>query len=230
MTIQSPKLRVVVAIFSLLLPWTLRRIFLQLILGYQLHPSSKIGLSLVMPGMLVMKANSKIGDFNICKSLDTLMLEKSASIGRFNLITGYSTSTVSSRSFIHEPDRESVLLVKRHAAISNRHLIDCTNKITLGQYSILAGYSSQLFTHSVNLKESVQASHSIEIGDYCFVGSCSVILPGSKLPDYSVLGAKGLLSKKYLQTYYLYAGVPARPIKPLPEDLGYFNRRSGYIY
>ena len=70
----------------------------------------------------------------------------------------------------------------------------------------------------------------IRIGDYCFVGTNSVILGGSNLPDYSVLGAKSLLNKKCEVPYSLYAGVPALTIKDLDKNAKYFQRIDGFIY
>ncbi|MBT9314581.1 acyltransferase [Leptothoe spongobia] len=227
MTVESQKKRLLIFAVSSILPWFLRRIFLEKFLGYKLHPSSRIGLSVVIPKMLTMEANAKIGDFTVCKSLDLLVMEEKSSIGRFNLVTGHPKS--SSKSFVNEPARESSLVLKPYSAVTHRHLLDCTNKVTLGQYSILAGYASQLLTHSIDLEKCVQASQGIEIGDYCLIGSCSVLLPGSQLPDFSVLGAKALLNKKYSDSYHLYAGVPAKPVKVLSEELAYFTRKEGYI-
>jgi hypothetical protein len=45
-----------------------------------------------------------------------------------------------------------------------------------------------------------------------------------------VLGAKSLLNKAYSEPLHLYAGVPARPIKPLPADWKYFQRTDQFVY
>ncbi len=79
-----------------------------------------------------------------------------------------------------------------------------------------------------DIKENRQTSRPISIGDYCFVGSNSVLLGGAALLNYWVLGAKLLLNKSYTQTYRLYGGVPAR-VQFLSPDCGYFNRRQGFV-
>jgi len=55
------------------------------------------------------------------------------------------------------------------------------------------------------------------------------LLGGSALPDFCILGAKSLLNKNFTDTYQLYGGVPARPIKPLSRDCKYFQRTEGLV-
>jgi hypothetical protein len=50
-------------------------------------------------------------------------------------------------------------------------------------------------SHSIDLHECRQSSKPFAIGEYCFVGTGCVILAGSELPDYSVLGASSLLNR-----------------------------------
>ncbi len=57
-----------------------------------------------------------------------------------------------------------------------------------------------------------------------------MLLVGSALPDYSVLGAKSLLNRAQTERYFLYGGVPAKPFKALPETHGYFLRKTGFVY
>jgi acetyltransferase-like isoleucine patch superfamily enzyme len=79
------------------------------------------------------------------------------------------------------------------------------------------------------LRESQQGARPIKIGDYCFMGTACVILGGAELPNFSVLGACSLLNKALTQTYTLYGGTPARPIRSLPTDYKYFCREIGFV-
>jgi hypothetical protein len=45
-----------------------------------------------------------------------------------------------------------------------------------------------------------------------------------------VLGAKALLNRSYEAPFTLYAGVPAKPIKQLPETWEYFRRPEGFVW
>jgi acetyltransferase-like isoleucine patch superfamily enzyme len=77
--------------------------------------------------------------------------------------------------------------------------------------------------------DNKQACYPIIIGDYTFVGTNVVVLGGSTLPDYTILGAKSLLNKSYNEEWKLYAGVPARPIAKVPKTAQYFSRTEGFV-
>ena len=72
----------VVYIFSLLLPWPLRRRLLEKYFGYDLHPTSRIGLAWVRPNRLILESNSRIGHLTVCKGLDLLWLKENSILGR----------------------------------------------------------------------------------------------------------------------------------------------------
>jgi len=212
---------------SLLLPWPLRRRLLSLVFGYRLHPTSRIGLAWIFPKQLSMDAHSQIGHLTLCKGLDLLQLGPYASIGRGNWITGFPAG--SSKHFVHQDNRRPRLLIGEHASITHRHLIDCTDTVSIGDFSTFAGFRSQILTHSIDIETCCQTSAPVSIGKYCFLGTDCVVLGGSLLPDNSVLGAKSLLNKQYHEEYWLYAGVPAKPVKRLANDLAYFSRPVGFV-
>ncbi len=218
-----------IAILSVFLPWPLRRRILGLFLGYELHPTSRIGFSLIFPSRLRMGPRSTIGHFNVCKGLDLLEMGESALIGRLNWITGFPSPSNAGEHFHHETDRRSELICAQSSAITSRHLIDCTNSITIGEFAILGGFRCQLLTHSIEILEGRQGSAPIRVGAYCFVSTNCVLLGGTCLPDHSVLSASSLLNKPMHEQYMLYGGVPARPIKQLARESRYFNREAGYI-
>jgi len=109
-------------------------------------------------------------------------------------------------------------------------LIDCTARVRIGAFATVAGFRSQLITHSIDLEAGRQSSEPIDIGEYCFVGTDSVILGGSVLPHHSVLGAKSLLNKKWEAPFHLYAGIPAEPLKELSQEMKYFRRTEGFVW
>jgi acetyltransferase-like isoleucine patch superfamily enzyme len=212
---------------SLLLPWEARRRFLERQFGYTIHPMSRIGFSWILPQRLIVEEHATIGHLTLCKNIALLHLKAHASIGNGNWITGFPLGN--SRHFAQESDRQPRLIVGEHSAITHRHLIDCTNSVTIGKFTTFAGYGSQILTHSIDLAQNRQASAPVRVGDYCFVGTNSVLLSGSALPDYCVLGAKSLLNKSFTDTHQLYAGVPARGVQSLSADLAYFRRTEGFV-
>jgi acetyltransferase-like isoleucine patch superfamily enzyme len=214
-------------LLSALLPWRVRRSFLEKQFGYQIHPSCRIGLAWIFPDSLIMEEGSRIDHLTICKNIALLHLKAHAFIGRGNWITGFPLGP--SPHFAAETDRQPQLVLGAHAAITHRHFIDCTNSVTIGDFSTFAGFQSQIMTHSVDIERNRQSSLPVRIGKYCFVGTNSVLLGGSALPDFSVLGAKSLLNKAFEESYQLYGGVPAEPLKKLSPDCKYFLRSEGYV-
>ena len=206
----------------------MRRSFLEKQFGYQIHPSCRIGFSWIFPTRLIMEEGSQIGTLTVCKNIALLHLKAHASIGNGNWITGFPLGP--SPHFAHEQDRQPQLIVGEHAAITHRHLIDCTNSVVIGKFTTLAGFQSQILTHSIDLEKNRQSSAPVRIGDYCFVGTNCVLLAGSALPDFCVLGAKSLLNKAFTESHQLYGGVPARPIEKLSPDFEYFRRTEGFVF
>jgi acetyltransferase-like isoleucine patch superfamily enzyme len=221
-------MKTLLGLVSLLLPWGLRRSFLEKQFGYSIHPSSRIGFAWIFPRRLIMEEGSRIGHLTLCKNIDLLHLGAHAIVGQLNWITGFPSGP--SRHFAHQPDRRPELIVENHAGISSRHLIDCTARIRIGAFATIGGFRSQLLTHSIDFAAGRQTAEPIDIGEYSFTGTNCVLLGGSALPHHSVLGAQSLLNKKWDEPYRLYAGVPAQPLKELSADLGYFRRTEGFVW
>jgi acetyltransferase-like isoleucine patch superfamily enzyme len=223
-------MKTLLQLLALLLPWPLRRRVLVAACGFRIHPASRIGLAWVAPGRLILEEGASIGHFTVCKGLDLVHLGAHASIGRGNWITGLSAhAAVAGEHFAHQPGRVSALILGAHAAITHRHLIDCTDCVTLGARTTFAGFRSQILTHSIDLARNRQHAAPVTIGAACFVGTGVIILAGSVLPDCSVLGAGSLLNKAHEETHRLYAGVPARSLSALDPSLAYFHRTTGFV-
>jgi len=221
-------MKMVLSVSLLLLPWRLRRLAMIFLFGYRIHPSARIGLSVICPDHLEMAERSRIGSCTMCKGLELLELGEHASIGNLNWITAFPAD--GKGYFSADSGRRPGLVVGDHAAITTRHYIDCTNALHVGSFATVAGLHSQILTHSIDIYQNRQSSQPITIGAYCFVGTGSIILGGSVLPDYSVLGAGSVLNKAFTESHYLYAGIPARPVKPLSKEAQYFQRATGHVY
>ena len=175
-----------------------------------------------------MDAGARIGNLTLCKGISLLKMSENSSIGNLNWITGFPADDHS--FFTADVGRRPELILGAHAAVTTRHFIDCTNSVRIGKFTTFAGARSQMLTHSIDLFESRQSSKPITIGEYCFVGTGCVLLSGSALPDYSVLGASSVLNKNYTDPYFLYAGNPAKPVKQLPREMAYFTRPTGFVH
>lgn len=221
-------MRTALAALTVLLPWRLRRVVLQRAFGYRIHPTCRIGFSVVFPQRLVMEEHAWIGHLTVCRDIDLLHLGPRSAIGTLNFITGQPSGS-SLPHYHDQPERRPELLLGRHSAITTRHYVDCSDRVRIGDFSVVAGVGSQFLTHSIDVLAGRQRAEPISIGSYCYVGTRCVALGGSRLPDNCVLGAMSLLNGALIDTHHLYAGVPARPIKSIPTDASFFRRVSGVV-
>ncbi|MCK1550847.1 acyltransferase [Bradyrhizobium sp. 177] len=215
-------MKLLASLLILLLPWRLRRLVLQSLFGYEIDPQATVGFSIILAKKVVLRDRSRIGHLTFVKGLDELSLGRSGRLGNLNWITGYSSSNEST-------GRYSALFIGDHAAVTHRHLLDCADRISIGNYSTVAGWNTQFITHSIDLRVSRQTSMPIRVGKYCFVGSRSLLLKGAELPDYSILGAGAVLTEKLTEEFCIYGGVPARKVGVARDDLEYFRREVGFV-
>ncbi len=219
--------RLLISALTACLPWPLRRWVLNTFYGYKIHRTARLGFCFPVPKHLIMEEFSYIGHLTACVHLDLVHLKAHATIGRGNWITGFPEGGAD--HFAHQAERHAELILCEHAAITNRHLIDCTDRVTIGRYSTFAGFRSQILAHSIDIEQGRQSAQPVTIGDYCFVGTDCVLLGGSLLPSYSVLAAKSLLNKARGEETTLSGGVPAHGRRTLPKDFRYFTRTTGHV-
>jgi acetyltransferase-like isoleucine patch superfamily enzyme len=222
------RFRLAFQILILVLPWPARRFLLNLLFGFRFHRTARIGLSVVASCKLEMSEASRIGSFNMIKGLDELKLSHSSRIGNFNWITAAPKNC--KHHYKNNPSRAPELILQSHSAITSMHIIDCSDRVTVGEFSTLAGWGTQIITHSIDLLLSEQTTSPVNIGKYCFIGSRAILLKGSALPDRSVLSAGSVLATPETEEDSLYSGVRAAPVKKLSEHLLYFHRTSGFVY
>ncbi|MBU4181726.1 MAG: acyltransferase [Gammaproteobacteria bacterium] len=222
------KALLLVQVLLFILPWPIRKMAQSNVFGFSLGKGAKIGFSIISSKSVFLGANAKIGHLCVINGLDSLNLDKYAFIGNLNWISGFPNGT-NSPHYKDEIDRSAALTIGEHSAITSRHLIDCTGGVFIGRFSTFAGFRSQILTHSIDIPSSRQRSKPVKVGDYCFIGTTCVLLPGSTLPNYSVLAAHSLLLKGHVLEYMLYAGSPAKSIKKLDVNSLYFSRKSGFV-
>src|SRR5690606_27589870 len=190
--------KIIAQILLFILPWPLRRRVLNAAFGYDIAPTARIGLSVIVVKSCRMADGAFIGHLTMVKGLRRLDIDSHGRLGKLNWVTGLPLAD--KRHFRDEPDRDPSLLIGPHAAITNRHIIDCTNTVTLGAYSTLGGFCSQILTHSIDFRDNRQSSRPVSIGQYCFVGTGAILLKGAVLPDRSILAAGAVLARAMTET------------------------------
>ena len=218
-------MKLFIYLILMLFPWCLRRRLLSWIFGYKIDKTARIGFSIIMPKRLEMSARTKIGHLCICKNIDRLFMGEDSGIGSFHLITGIPTSN--KNHFQHIKDRKCEMVLGRCVGIPSRKFFDCNGGIYIGDYTTVAGQWTQFLTHSVDIYNARQDAKPISIGKYCFIGTGCILMPGSSLPNYSVLGAGAVLNKQMSEEGAVYAGVPAEIKKKVKiEEVLWMNRNT----
>lgn len=209
------------------LPNAIKKWVMNRFCGSNIHPSACIGFSFIRVRKLVMGEGARIGHFTLVRNLELFELQEKASVGNFNQFTAMPLgSTV---HFTEEKDRYPSLVLGAHSAIVSRHYFDCNNAIDIGHHTIVAGRNTLFYTHGININLNCQQTQPIKIGSYCMLGAATVVLKGAVLPDYSVLAANSTLSKAHEETFSIYSGVPAVPVKNLDKSAKYFHREEGFV-
>ena len=209
------------------LPWKIKRWVLTRFFQYELHPTAYIGYSFIFPKVLKMGEGAKIDHLTTAHKLHAIEMGPHSFMGRFNWITGLPLEE--RHRCAHQANRMPRLRLGEHAAITYRHLIICTDEVSLGAFSIIGGFRSQIITHAADLETNRVGSAPVTIGDYSLIGSGCILLAGSSVPERCVVGAASLLNKALPDTETMYAGVPAVARKKLDKNLGFFTRKVGWI-
>lgn len=213
---------VVYLLLALLVPNIGRRYLARWLLGAQVDDSATVGVSLIDARHVELGPSSSIGHFSVIRNLDALYLGENARIGTFNWIFGARAT----QHFAARPTRKSALVLDEGASITSRHLLDCTDQITIGAFSTVAGFRSQILTHSIDVVQNEQDCEPVTIGPYSFIGTGAVLLKGSQFPAKSVLAAGSVYHGAEREEYWIYSGVPAKPVKQLPENAEYMRRNA----
>jgi acetyltransferase-like isoleucine patch superfamily enzyme len=217
------KFRTALAFLLPVLPTRLRLGLGRLVLGWEIHPTAFVGRSVVIADEVVLGPGAWIGHANMIKGLSELRLEDDAIIGTLNWISGPPTG---SGAFPWSPRRHPALLLARGATVTTRHIVDCSDTVTLDELAALAGIRSTVFTHSIDLVRNQQRTGRVTLGERAAVLSNSVVLPGTAVPARSIVSAGSVVNTVLVTEGVLYRGNPAVEVRDLPDSLAFLNRTS----
>lgn len=221
------KVTILLTVFSIFLPNSIKIRLYNRFLGHCIDKTAYIGFSFIWVRKIIMKEHSRIGHFNFITNLEMLKLGQFSSIRNFNRASALPLN--STKHFKDVLDRYPSLFLGKHTSVVNRNFFDCNSKIEIGDFSLIAGQGCIFYTHGINIENNRQETAPIKIGDYCMIGSRSILIKGSTLPSFSLLGANSTLHKKYKDSYWLYSGVPALPVKQLDTKSAFFTRKIGRV-
>jgi Acetyltransferase (isoleucine patch superfamily) len=226
--------RLISAFLVAALPYWLK-IFIYRRLGYHIGNNVRIGLSpIVRVPSCAIRDNTRIGHFNIFIDIKSLIIEDHVQIGFMNIIRGGSSvrigrySTVLRKNVLNsipEPDAVNPttpeLVLGAGTVVTTGHWLDFTDRITIGDHTIIGGRNSSLWTHNRH------RTRSITVGHHCYLGSEIRIAPGTEVSDCSIVSLGSVLLKSIQKPRCLIAGNPAEIVRPLrPRDLFLVTRKT----
>lgn len=193
--------------------------------GWSIHPTARVGPCILRRvSMVELGPNAQIAGGSIYQNLRLLRLAEHAAIGRWNTVTGprefFESDAVGIGSF---------LCLGKHARVSLRHYLSCAGGIRVGAFTSIGGVRSTIFSHQVDFQEATQIRRGVEIGSYSLITSDCRLAPGAKVPDRCVIGMGSTVIGSLKDSGWLYSGNPAKAIRELSAESGYFKRSHGFI-
>lgn len=223
----------IISLFIILFPSFLVVMFLKLV-GCRIGKQCRFGFSWVAVNEIEMADKSSIGHFNIIR-IDRLKLGESAYIGRLNVVNGPLVVELANKAAIGNSNKivrgrfgsvtygVASLKLGELTKITSKHHLDCTQSIALGDFSILAGIGSQIWSHGY-IHEMQGAGRyridgSVEIGDNVYIGSGCIISMGVRIASGVIVGAGVTVARSLIEPgLYVSAAMRQLP-RPLDPDV-----------
>lgn len=219
------RLRLLTLVVLAILPGPLKRLGYRVIFGYRIGRGARIGLALLDCRQLTIGENARIGHGTVFWQCGEVAIGREVVIGVFNLFRGGKLIRIGDYGMllrfnvinaIIEPDfairPDSSFILGPGSVITAEHRIDFTDRVEIGQGTILGGRNSSIWTHNRRHGSGVM------IGDHCYVGSEIRMAPGSAIPARCIVGLGAVVTSRLESAEQLIAGVPARPLRPLSEQ------------
>lgn len=216
MTISSRKVRTLLAALAAVLPRRLRRFVHVRLLGYRIDPTASVGHAFIDVDRANIGAHATIGHLNAIRGLEDLHMGAHAHIAHLNWVNAVRRD----KGFFEGVDRHLALVLGYNAGITVMHFVDCCARVTLEDRAVIAGYWTQVMTHSFDYRTNRQTAKPITIGERSVVTTRCTVLPGVKVADRCIVAAGSVVHGSLRKPGFLYAGSPARPLKELgPVEL-----------
>lgn len=125
---------------------------------------------------------------------------------------------------IFEFGHNSNFVIEGNTTLSYGVLISCRDRIKIGREVQIGEYTSiRDSTHnytdnSIPIKMGQDILNEIEIGDDVWIGRGCIVMPGTIIENRVIVGANSVVKGK-LSSNWIYAGVPAKPIKKISSSI-----------
>lgn len=102
------------------------------------------------------------------------------------------------------------------------YLVEIGNDVTISAGTLLITHDNSVIKCEI---DATDYFGRIKIGDHCFIGMNSIILPGVELGERTIVGAGSVVTKSIPQGHVVVGGNPAKVICSIEE---YANRIEKY--
>lgn len=185
-------------------------------LGHDVHKSAVIEPVVIFKvGRLQVGPKARIARGNVFRQL------RGARIGAYTLVGPRNLFWANPKyrnSLDADPEHVGIFAIGKSGLITRRHSLDASGGIIIDDWSGLGGRGSTIMSHSYDPKRHVNACAVTRIGESSFVAAQCIVAVGATLPDRSVLAMAGVLMPGATAANALYAGVPAKVVRPDISD------------
>lgn len=115
------------------------------------------------------------------------------------------------------------IIIEDNVSIQQNFHCTCASQIRIGKGTSITQNVGifDIYHNYEELEKSIVCqdidTKPIEIGEYCFIGMNSVIMPGTKLGKQTIVGAGSVISGSF-PDYCVIAGAPAKVIKKYNDE------------
>lgn len=211
-------------------------------LGHAVHPSARIGLSVIRSQSIKLGRGARIGHFNFV-SVPVLWMGRFARMRHMNRISGTFSMRVGAEGFLGSrneiisgrnlpgPVYSRRCLIGPKAEITTFVFIDVCDSVSLHANTVLAGRGIQIWTHGFvhriggGKRELVRGP--VRIGRNCYIGTMTCINYGIAISDDITVGSLSSVAKSLTEPG-VYVGSRLRFIDKTPDQrLHALDRREG---
>lgn len=176
----------IILLLAVILPNVLKISIYKRLFKWEIGDNVKIGLSYIDCDKVIIKDNAKIGHFNRIRTLKHFELGEKSTLGKLNRIFGGNYE-----------NWVDTFIVGDGTGITSNHIFDSGGGIFIGDRVIIAGISSQMWTHSVNLEENIFVTKPITIKSRVYIGSSVLLSPGVIIPSRTTVGLGAVVPSKF---------------------------------
>ncbi|WP_131185416.1 acyltransferase [Stutzerimonas kirkiae] len=216
----------VTGFFCFILPPCEFKNWLLSVFGWQMGSNCRVGFSWISTKRVRLANGARVGHANLIVA-DALFLANNAYIGHLNRVTGPLWLVLDEQAGVGNQNKivraqngvswgHAICRLGKWSKITVEHIVDCTRSVTIGDYSILAGRGSQLWTHGyLHAPQGLgrfRIDGSIRIGSNVYIGSACVFNAGVHVADAITIGASSCVARS-LDVPGLYVSQPLRHIE-----------------